>query len=243
MNRLSTASALLLLIAPIAAAAADDPARPTGAAILHLSEHADRIVPQDEIVALLHVDATAKAPLEAEAEVNRRMAAALEEAKKSPSIRFGAPATNLGANRGSSYVESSASSGSAASWTATQSIELRSKELAPMLTLMGKLEEQKLAITSLAFTVSHEALAAVQDPLTAEALKRLRARAEAVSAELGMAVDHLEGLVVGDAAPAGTPQPILFGGPYASETTPAPDAGQAPVSVVVTAEVVLRPKR
>jgi predicted secreted protein len=242
MNRLSIVTAFLPLMAPIAAAAADKPARPPGATILRLSEHADRVLPQDEIVALLRVGATGKTPLEVEAEVNHRMAAALAEAKKSPAMRFGAQATNVGANRGgSSYGYGSGSSSSAVSWTATQSIELRSRDFAPMLALLGKLEEQRLALTSLAFAVSREALAAVQDPLAGEALQRLRARADAVAAELGMTVDHIEDLVVGDAAATGSPHPTLVA--YAPGTTLAADAGQAPMSVVVSAQLVLRPKR
>jgi predicted secreted protein len=234
MNRLSTASALLLLIAPIAAAAADDPARPTGATVLHLSEHADRVLPRDEIVALLSVDAKGKTPLEVETEVDRRMAAALDEAKKSPAIQFDTPALDVSPDRGATYSESS--SRGAVSWTAMESLELRSTEFAPILALVGKLEEQQLAFTSLSFTVSRQVLAGVQDPLTAEALQRLRARAEAVAADLGMAVDHIEDLVIGDAAAA-------TGGSYAPEAVPAAKAGQAAVRVVVSAQVVLHPKR
>jgi predicted secreted protein len=240
MNRLSIASALLLSIAPIAAAATDKPARPPGATLLHLSEHADRVLPQDEIVALLRIEATGKTPLEVETEVNRRTAAALDEARKSPAIQFDIPAMNVRANRDSKF--SSGSGSSAGSWTATQSIQLRSKEFTPALALVGKLEEQQLAVASLTFTFSRETLAAVQDPLTAEALHRLSTRAEAVAADLGMAVDHVEDLVVGDAAATGSRPSILVAGSYATEATPAVEAGRAPVTVIVTAEVVLRPK-
>jgi predicted secreted protein len=228
------ACVLLILAVPTAAAAADDSAPPAGATVLHLTERAERVLPRDEVVAVLRVETTGKTPREVQAEVNGRMATALDEAKKSSGVGADTPSMNV-------YETRDAKKGTV--WTASQSLRLQSKDFGSALALVGKLEEQGLAVSSLTFDVSPEALAGVQDALTAEALRRIRGRAEAVASDLGLAVDHMKSVVVGNAAAPG-PQPRAMMADVASAVMPPPAAepGEAPVSVSVNAEIVLAPK-
>ena len=231
-RRLSVASILMILAAPIQAAA-DDSALPAGATILHLTERADRMLPRDEIVAVLRVETTGKAPREVQGEVNRRMAAALAEAKKAAAVKIETPSMNA-------YETRDPKKGTV--WTASQSLRLQSKDFGATLSLVGTLEDQGLAVASLTFEVSPEALAGVQDGLTAEALKQVRARAEAIATDLGLAVDHVKTVIVGNAAAPG-PQPrAMMAGAPAAMPPPAAEPGEAPASIVVDAEIVLVPK-
>jgi predicted secreted protein len=233
-RRLSIASVLLLLTVPFEAVA-DEAGLPAGATVLHLAERAERILPRDEVVAVLRVEMTGKTPPEVQAEVNRRMAAALEEAKKLATIRIETPSMSV-------YAIRDPKNGTM--WTASESLQLRSKDFAAALALVGKLEDQGLAVSSLSFSISSDALTGVQDALTAEALQRLRTRAAAVAADLALAVDHIRTVTVGDAAAPG-PQPRIMMAARAeagASPPPAAEPGEAPVSVVVNAEVVLAPK-
>jgi predicted secreted protein len=237
-------SAFLILSAPIAAAA-DEASLPAGATVLHLAASAERVLPRDEVVAVLRAEATGKVLVDVEAEVNRRMAAALEEAKKSPAIKIETPSTSVYAERSSGSGGSSGrgSTEGIVGWTAVETLRLQSKDFAAALALIGKLEGRQLAVNSVTFTVSPDAVAGVQAPLTSEALERLRARAEAVAADLGLAVDHIKTVTVGNAAtPQPQPQPRIAFQAASAMPPPAVEPGEAPVSVVVDADVVLRPK-
>jgi uncharacterized protein len=236
-HRFVFALTALLSAMPLASAGAADEAQPPAAAtILHLNERAERQMPRDELVLLLRVETTAKAPRDAQAEANRRMAAALDEVKKVATLSVETPAMNVFEIRETDRPPV---------WKATETLQLRSKDFAAALTLLGKLEDQGLLVSALNFDVSREALKGVEDALTAEALKRLRARAEAIAAAMGLAVDHVRRVQIGDAGEPG-PRPLEYAivrQRAAAMPAPAAEAGEAPVSVMVSAEVWLMPKR
>jgi predicted secreted protein len=129
-------------------------------------------------------------------------------------------------------------------WQATETLRLRSKDFAAQLALLGKLEDQGLLVSAMNFDVSRGALKGVEDTLTTEALKRLRDRADAVAGTMGLAVDHVRSVSIGDAAEPG-PHPVFYAAARerAASPPPAAEAGDAPVSVTVNAEIWLMPKR
>lgn len=229
--------AALLSSLPLASSlAADEPQPPADVTVLHLTEQAERQVPRDELQLTLRIETTAKTPREAEAEANRKMAAALEETKKVAAVKAETPAMNVFEIRETNKPPV---------WKASETLELRSKDFDAALALLGKLEDQGLLVSALNFRVSPEALKGVEDSLTAEALKRLRARAETVAADLGLAVDHVRTISVGNPGEPG-PRPLMtFTGARAAAAMapPVAEAGEAPVGVAVTAEVWLAPKR
>jgi uncharacterized protein len=237
-SRLVLVSLVSTLGAPVALAA-DAPSLPRGATVIHLVERAERLLPRDEIVAALRVEATGNTPLDVQSEVNRRMAVALDQAKRAPAIKIETPSMNVYSSRNSNVSSSGNSKDSTVAWTATESLALRSKDIAAALGLVGTLESQQLAVTSLAFTVSPEVLAGVQDPLTAEALQRLRARADAVAGDLGLVVDHLQTVTIGNAEPPGVQPAMLRARASAEFAPPAAEPGETAVSVIVDADVVL----
>ena len=235
-HRIALAFASLLSALPVVVRAADEPPPPAAATILHLSERAARQVPRDELVLQLRVEATAKTAGDAQAEINRRMPAALDAAKKVPAVKAETPTMNVFELR---------EKGKPPVWKATETLQLRSKDFGAALELLGKLEEQGLLVSAMNFDVSREALKSVEDALTAEALKRLRGRADAIAGDMGLAVDHVRSVQIGDAGEPG-PRPFEYAmvrQRVAASPPPAAEAGEAPVSVAVSAEIWLMPKR
>lgn len=72
-------------------------------------------------------------------------------------------------------------------WRATQELILESAEPAALHSLLGSLQQQQLLLRSLSYQVSDARRAALEDELTAEALKAFRARAELIQKSLGAA--------------------------------------------------------
>jgi predicted secreted protein len=229
-------TALLAALPRISARAADAPQPPPAeATILHLNERAERQMARDELVLLLRGEATAAKARDAQAELNRRMAAALDEARKATAVKVETPAMDASEMRQKDKPPV---------WKASETLQLRSKDFAAALALLGKLEDQGLLVSAMRFEVSRDALKGAEDALTAEALTRLRQRADAVAAAMGLAVDHVRNLQVGEAGAPG-PRPLAYAITRQREAMPEPaaDAGEAPVSVTVSAEVWLMPKR
>jgi predicted secreted protein len=226
--------AALLAALPVAVRA-DEPQPPAAVTIVHLSERAQRETPRDQLVLLLRAEATAKSARDAQAEVTRRMTAALDDVKKVTAVHADTPSMNIFEARDGDKPTG---------WRASESLRLRSNDFTAALALLGKLEEQGLLVTTMSFDVSPDALKGVEDALTAEALQRLRARADSVAADMGLAVDHLRSVQVGEAGEAGT-RPWSYAIVRQRNAMPAPvgEAGEAPVEVVVSADVWLVPKR
>ncbi len=231
VNRPFLALAVLLTALPVAAGAADPPQPPAGATVLHLSERAERQMPRDELQLLLRVETTAKTPRAAQAEANRQMAAALAEAKAVAAVKADTPQMNVFELREPNKPPA---------WKASETLELQSKDFDAALALLGKLEDQGLLVSALNFSVSPEALRSVEDSLTAEALKRLKTRADTVAADLGLAVEQVRTVFVGNAGQPG-PRPMMAGAMRAEAAMPPPAAaaGEAPVAITVSAEVWL----
>jgi len=235
-HRIAFVLAALMSALAVVAHAADEPQPPAAATIIHLSERAQRETPRDQLVLLLRAEATSKSPRDAQADVNRRMTAALDEVRKVAAVHADTPSMNVFEAR-----EGNKPTG----WRASESLRLRSKDFAAALTLLGTLEEQGLLVTTMSFDVSPDALKSVEDGLTAEALRRLRARADAVAADLGLAVDHLRSVQVGEAGTAGA-RPwsyAIMRQKGDAMSPPVGEAGDAPVEVTVSADVWLMPKR
>ena len=164
----------MALAAPALAA---DPA-PT---ILHLDQTAERIVPRDRLTVDLRAEATGADPRAVQAEVNRRMTAALAKVK-------GATAVKAASGNYSTYQTTpSGPDGKPkppAQWHATQELTLVSRDFPAALALAGQLQADGLLIGDMRFDIAPETLHAQQQVLTDEALTALTARAGQVAATL-----------------------------------------------------------
>jgi predicted secreted protein len=211
----------------------------SNATVLHLVERGERMVKRDRLAAELRVEACDADPARLQAEINRRMATALASAKAIAAITV---------TTGGYHVYPLAADGAGANanprWQGTQSLLLQSRDAAALLNLLGTLQQQGLLLSSLTYELTPEAARAVEDELTKEALVRLRQRAERVADDLGMTVARIRDLQIGNAEGA-QPTPRAFLASRSRDAAPAPvaEAGDATVSVSVSGEVLLAPRR
>jgi uncharacterized protein len=235
MTRLAAAAAIFALLCPsLPAAAADAPASES-VTVLHLSAEADRMVPRDRLRAVLRVEGADADPARLQAEINRRMAAAVARAKSAAGVTL--------ATSGYSVYEEMAKD-QPPRWHGTAGLTLTAQDAAPLLALVGELQQSGLALSALDYELSPEAARKAEDALTAEALARLRERASRVAESLGLTVLRLRDLRLGNAAGAVPPPRPFMMAKAASSAAPPPVAepGTATVSLSVDADVELGKK-
>jgi uncharacterized protein len=236
MTRLAGAIVILALLCPsLPVAAADAPAT-EGVTVLHLSAEADRMVPRDRLRAVLRVEGADADPARLQAEINRRMAAAVARAKTVSGVTL--------ATSGYSVFEEMVKD-QPLRWHGAAGLTLTAQDAAPLLALVGELQQSGLALSALDYELSPEATRKAEDALTAEALTRLRERASRVADSLGLTVLRIRDLRLGNAA-ATPPQPRPFMMARASSSSAAPppvaEPGDATVSLSVDADVELGKK-
>jgi uncharacterized protein len=242
MNRL-VVPLLVMLAASRALAqapAAPSPPLPENVTLLHLSEPAQRLVPRDQLRAVLRVEAVDADAAKLQADINRRLAAALAKAKSVTGLHVESSGYSVYPESGPSVVSKARTS----QWRGSAGLSLIGQDAAPLLALAGELQKEGLVLSALAYELTPAAARAVEGELTDEALARVKERAAKIAATLGSAVERIRDLRVGNAV--GTqPGPRIFAQQMAAPSSPAPVAepGEATVTVTVDADVVLMPKR
>jgi predicted secreted protein len=222
--------AMALLLGPAAAASPPPPTADEGMTVLHLSESADRAIRRDRLRALLRVETTAANAKQVQAEINRRMTSALAKVKTVPGIK---PET------GSYSVYEERQQNVPVRWRGSQGLSLLDRDFAELLAVVGDLQNDGLAVSSLAFELAPETARAAQDELTSEALKRLGERADRVAAELHLSVLRYRDVRVGNVG-GDRPMPLRAMAMEATHAAPpAAEAGDAIVQITVDAEIVL----
>jgi len=201
--------------------------------VLHLTESADRAIRRDRLRVQLRVETAAGNAKQVQADINRRMASALAKVKAVAGVK---PET------GSYSVYEERQQNVPSRWRGSQSLSLIDQDFAKLLALVGDLQNDGLAVASLAFELSPEAARAAQDELTNEALNRLRERSERIAMELHLSFQRYRDIKVGN---VGGDRPIpIRAMTMASAAAPAPpvgEAGDTVVQVSVDADVVLAP--
>jgi predicted secreted protein len=231
MRQRLPAFACALVIAPqLAAAAAETD--------IHLGETATKSVAPDRLRATLRLDEKGRTPREVQAALNRGMEAALAKAKSVAGVTLSTGFYNA-------YRTSSSDPNP---WEASESLILTSGDFPALLGLAGDLQNSGLEIAGLEFYLAPETVKAAEAALTAAALAALKARAEGVASDMGLSVAGFTHVDVGNASPYG-PRPIpmpmamqaVRGG--AAMPPPAATAGESTISLTVSADVALEPKK
>jgi predicted secreted protein len=234
MRNLLCTIAIVALLAPVPAALAADTSAPPGVTVIHLTERAERLMARDRLRAGLAVEVTGPVAPQVQAEINRRMEAALAKAKS---------VTTVKAETGGYSVYPQRDPGKPPLWHGQQTLNLMSDAPADLLALMGDLQQQGLATQGLTFEVAEESLRKAEDGLTAEALAALRQRADKVAGDLGMSVQQIRDVTVGNAeGGARPPFPMMRAAAAAAPAPPVAEPGDAQISVTVQAEIWLAPK-
>jgi predicted secreted protein len=225
--------AVAALLSALPAVAAPSPPADDGLTVLHLSESADRAIRRDRLRVQLRVEATAANPKQVQADINRRMASVLGKVKAVSGVK---PET------GSYSVYEERQQNVPSRWRGGQSLSLIDHDFAELLALVGDLQNDGLAVASLAFELSPEAARAAQDELTGEALKRLKERSERVAGDLHLVVQRYRDIRVGNVS-GDRPVPIraMTMATAAPAAPPVGEAGDATVQVSVDVDVLLTP--
>ncbi len=224
MNRLVAA---LLLCAFATAANAQT--------VLTLSESAERELVQDRLTVSLRAEANAATAAAAQAEINRRMDAAVARAKT---------VVGVAVQTGGAWAHEERVQGRPVRWRAVATLDLVSTDAASLLALAGGLQETGMAISGMGFDLTREAARSAQDALTEEALARLQARAARVAAALDRRVAAIRTIRIGETGNA-MPQPrMAMRAAAIADAAPAPVAepGRTSVRIDVEAEILLEPK-
>jgi len=198
--------------------------------ILHLSETAQRDVPRDRLRVDLAAEATDADATKVQAEINRRMNAAIARIKAQPDVAL---ETN-----GYSVYQDRPDKGPAR-WQGSQSISLNAADFAKLLTLVGNLQQDGLVVRGLAPELSRAARQSVEDELTETALTRLRQRAERIAATFGAKISRFRRVTVGNAAVPPVPMRAMAVAAAPVMQAPVAEPGEAPVSVSVEADIAL----
>ena len=230
---------LLGVIAVPASAQAPAAPLPENGTLLHLSEPAQRLVARDQLRAVLRVEAVDTDAAKLQADINRRLDAALAKAKSVTTLRVETSGYSVYPESGPSVVSKTRTN----QWHGSAGLSLIGQDAATLLALVGELQKEGLVLSSLAYELTPAAARAVEGDLTDEALSRLKERAGKIAATLGLSVERIRDLRVGNAL--GTqPVPRVFAQQMAAPSSPAPVAepGEATVTVTADADIVLVPK-
>jgi predicted secreted protein len=222
---------LALSFLPLAAAHAET--------LLNLSETRSVSVRPDQITATLRAEATAGTAAGVQQQVNAMMTAAVARARQTQGVVVTTGGYNVWR---STPPAQSVPPHRAASWQASQTLELRGGDGAAMLELVDALQQSGLATAGLAWGLAPETVRLARRQATELAVKALRGRAEDVAALLGMRfVAFKEVRLDGDRS---TPMPrvmALSASRAMGAAPPIAEAENVTVEAVVEAEAVLSP--
>jgi len=208
-----------------------DPLPPT---VLHLTQIAEKRLARDLLRVELRAEKTGADPQTVEAGINQMMAEAVSRARQAPGIE-----TETG-----SYAVYHVENPSR--WSGSQILMLSGSDSEAVLKLAGTLQGQGLVMSNMGSEASPQAVRSAEGALTTEALTGLERRAAAIAQQLHSAVLGYRDLSVGNAQTEGGPRPrfaAMAAGAPASMPPPIAAAGEATVSVTVSAEILLAPKQ
>lgn len=231
MRRLLPVLAIMLLVGT--AAAQTTAPRDDGTTVLHLGEFAERVLRQDRLAVQLRAEVTGPDAARVQADINRRMAAALDKARTAAGVR---------AETRGYWVHQERPQNAPARWRGQQMLVLTSDDAAAVLALAGELQQGGLVMSGMNFDLAPETARAAEDELTVEALKRLRERAARVAAAMDLAVRNIRDLRVGQVGGQMPPRPMMMRAEAAAAPPPVAEPGETTVRVNVDAEIVLAPR-
>ena len=198
--------------------------------LLHLSASSTLQASPDQLVAALLAQATSTSVATAQRRVNAMVADGIKAAQDVAGVEVRTTGYSVYPN-----------DDKRATWIAQQTLELRGTDGPALLDVVGKLQGQGLATSSLDWRLSPALRRKAHNEATTTALRELQTRADAAAAALSLHVDHLRDVRLN----ASEPQPRQ---PFPARAmnaavmaAPQVTAASEDVTAEVSAEVVLRP--
>lgn len=204
--------------------------------LLHLSDTETVSVMPDELAASLSAQASSATPAEAQKRVNAMIADALTHVRKVAGVTFSTGAYNVW-HIGPTPQDHSER------WQANQTLDVSSHDGTALLTLVGALQANGLAVDTLSWRLSRPAERKAHNEALREAIGALRGKATEAAGLLGLRFDSFKDVRLGQATPPPMPR---FMGAVAMAATAAPPpsavAANVPVSATAEADAILLPK-
>jgi predicted secreted protein len=203
--------------------------------LLHLADTETVTVAPDELAASLRAEATSATPADAQQRVNAAMADALAHAQKVAAVTAGTGAYSV-------WHLAPTPQNNSDRWQASQSLELTSKDSVALLTLVGVLQHNGLAVGELNWRLSREAERKAHDEATRQAIAALRSKAQEAAGLLDLRFDSFKQVRLDSTAQMPIPR---FAGAMTAMAAPAPPnavAVDVPVSATAEADAILLPK-
>jgi uncharacterized protein len=205
--------------------------------LLHLADTETVTVAPDELAASLRAEVSSANPADAQQRVNTAMADALAHAHKVAGITVSTGAYSV-------WHVGPTPQNPSERWQASQSIELTSHDSVALLTLVGTLQHDGLAIGELGWRLSREAQRKAHDEATRQAIAALLGRAQEAAGLLDLRFGSFKEVRLDSAAPMPMPR---FAGAMAAMAAPgavppSAVAADVPVSATAEADAILLPK-
>ena len=198
--------------------------------VLHLTQTAESKVVRNLLRLELRVEEKGPDAIAVQTAINRRMAAALDQARR---------VIGVAVETGSYEVGEEQPTHGPPHWRGSQSLILTGTTADAALKLAGALQEQGLPMSAMTYEVSPETVRGAEEDLTAAALAGLGERAAAIADRLHLAVLGYRDLRVGNAETSSPPMP-RFAAAMAM-AAPVAQPGEAAIRVTVSADVLLGP--
>jgi predicted secreted protein len=224
-------SAVWLILFAMPAPAADMPA--PGETIVRLVDGAHRMVVQDRIRAVLRVEAGDPDARQAQAEVNRRMTAAIAKTKEVAAVTV---------ETGRYYVYEDRPANRPRRWVGTQTMTLTSADATAALALVGQLQADGLLVSALGYELSPEQRRRVERELIPDAIRQLQDKVAVVADAMAMTKSRIIELRLREGAPPQMPMRAMQMAAGAAERAsppPVAEPGEVTVSIQVEADVML----
>lgn len=215
------------------------------ATVVTLGETARREIRQDRLRMQLRIEQTGADAARVQADVNRRMTAALDKIRAAAAS---APEGGVRFETGGYWIHQERIGDTREMrWRGAQTLTLTGSDAAAILALGARLQADGALTAGLGWELSVEGRRGAEDELTTEAIARLRARASAVAGALGGSVMRFARIAIGDTG-GERPPPILraMGAPAARSGAPpdpvaiAAEPGLETVQVAIQADIVVR---
>lgn len=193
----------------------------------------------DELAASIRAEAVAPSPTDAERRVNALIADALKRAHQVSGVTVSTgnySVWRIGPTPQDHQDHTER-------WQATQTIALHGHDGAPLLALVGELQQKGLALSQLGWQLSDEAGRAARQQALAAALKALRGRAETAAELIGLQFDQFKEVRLDTPRPPPMPR-MMMAAPASAKAFAPPnaEAEDEMVSATAEADVLLKPR-
>ena len=201
--------------------------------VLRLAETATVLVHPDEISASLRAEAVAATAAEGQSRVNAAIAAAIARAKVAHGVTVATGSYNV-------WHVPPTPQDRTDRWQASQALDLKSQDVAILLSLVGELQRAGLIIGRLSWGLSPEVAAKARSEATRQALTALQGRAEEAAGLIGLTFDRFREIRLDNVRPQPM-QPRMMGVQMGvASAPPNAESDDMPVAATAEADVLLK---